>query len=201
MAGVGALTLVLEAATTACAKWLGSRDSALLVVWLAFGLASGMAVAAEIGQGFVGRSQNLQDVLRSLLGAAIGAIALLVLQRPIRLRAIAIGLASALALAAWPIWDSSPVLMDAVWAYRSFPVLSDFSSPWESRRWMASGADLERQESAEDFPPWVGRLQVSPDGGGVKPCATAWRSRRANDRQVPSACFPSCAISVIASIR
>jgi hypothetical protein len=147
-------------------------------IWLAIGIVTAMAIAAEIGQGFAGRSQDPLDILRSLIGAAIGALALHLFRRPIRWRSITTGLVAVLALAAWPIWDSVPVLIDAVWAYRAFPVLSDFSSPWEARRWLLTGAVLERQPAADLGRPWIGQLHVDASGGAaiLFPVVRDWSS-------------------------
>src|SRR5262249_1108219 len=100
-------------------------------IWLAFCLALFMAVAAEILQDRPCRSADILDVLRGLLGALIAVVFLKMPARPFRWRQVALRLLLAVALAAWPVWDCGPILLDTVWAYRSFPVLSDLRSPWE----------------------------------------------------------------------
>src|SRR4051794_36789340 len=59
----------LFALVTACWWWLTGRR-----IGLAFCLASGLAIAAEIGQGFTGRSADVLDVLRGVLGALITVV-------------------------------------------------------------------------------------------------------------------------------
>src|SRR5204863_55999 len=56
--------LPLFAVVTVCFWWLGGRRT-----WLAFGLASLLAVAAEVAQPFTGRSGEVLDVIRGMLGA------------------------------------------------------------------------------------------------------------------------------------
>jgi hypothetical protein len=162
--------LPIFAMVTICAWRIVGR------IWLASSIATAVAVAAEIGQGLAGRSPDFLDVVRSMLGVAIGAVALFAFRRPLHRRAIAIGLATILILTAWPIWDSSPVLVDAIWARRSFPVLSDFASPWEARRWSTQGAILERQMTDRGNSA-VGLLQVPAGGGGaiLFPIVRDWR--------------------------
>jgi hypothetical protein len=143
-----------------CLWWLLGRK-----LWLAFGLAALVAVAAEIGQGFTGRSSDPLDVVRGVLGALIGALFTQVASQPFQWRRLVFHLALAIALAAWPVWDCGPVVLDAWWAYRSFPVLSDFQSPWEPLRWYTKGARLERQPTGGDSEGWEGRLQVFPHEG------------------------------------
>jgi VanZ family protein len=151
-------------------------------IWLAFSLAVVSAVAAEVGQTFVDRSGDLLDVVRGLLGALIAVVWLQLRPRAVAWRRIAAGSAITCALAAWPFWDCGPILLDAVRAYRSFPVLSDFQSPWEPLRWFTDGALLKRVAAVEHGEGWAGRLDVSPHQGGngaiLFPIVQDWSSYR-----------------------
>jgi len=135
-------------------------------IWLAFSLSVVLAVVAEVGQTFSGRSGELLDGVRGLLGALMAVLWLPLRPRSVAWRRIAAGLAMTCALAAWPLWDCGPILLDAFRAYRSYPVLSDFQSPGEPLRWFTDGAHLERVAAVEQGEGWAGRLDVSPRQGG-----------------------------------
>jgi len=171
-------------------------------IWLAFCLALVFAVAVEVGQEFTGRSGDLLDVVRGLLGALIAAVFLQMSPRPWRWRQAAVRTALAVALAAWPIWDCCPVLLDAFWAYRSFPVLSDFQSPWEGARWYARGACLERDAATEDGQRWQGELKARPNEGGsgaiLFPVVRDWSGYR---RLCCTFSFSGEPLSILISVR
>ncbi len=80
-------------------------------VWLAFGLASLLAIVMEIVQLFFDRSGDPLDVLRGVLGAAIGVLVLQIATRSFKWGPTAIRAALAFALARR--WISSPAAPNA----------------------------------------------------------------------------------------
>lgn len=98
-------------------------------------LAAALAVSAEIVQPLIGRSGGLRDLAYGLLGIAIAVVWLSSTGRLLKVAAM-------LALAAWPAINTAPLLIDAYWAWRSFPVLARFDSPLEERRWMLQGVRI-----------------------------------------------------------
>lgn len=128
------------------ARWYGHFQDllhvpgfALLVVALAVWtakptlgvlLAAIAAPAVEILQAFVGRQCSLEDMVLGWLGCALGAAWYLAVPKSLRLR-----MALTVILGATPFVWKYPHYVDAIWYASSFPVLSDFSSPYESSRW------------------------------------------------------------------
>jgi hypothetical protein len=162
------------------APWVGGlQDFAhvplmALVPWLlkritgagdlaAAAMALGLAIAVEPLQTLVGRSASFGDVTRGAFGIAIFLGWQLAAKAPsgwrrVAVRALAIAAGSALPLAA--VW---PTLIDAVAAWREFPVLADFSTPQEARRWTTVGCRLECEPTSPDEGAGVGILQCEPD--------------------------------------
>ncbi|BCR05977.1 hypothetical protein DESUT3_30460 [Desulfuromonas versatilis] len=88
----------------------------------------------EVLQGGVGRSPDLQDVARDLLGG-LTALAFFVPGRrriplPLR-RSLQAGVLLVLLASAWPM---AKALADELLALKQFPVLADFETPFESGR-------------------------------------------------------------------
>jgi hypothetical protein len=129
--------------------WSGQRFKAAL-------LAAGVAITAEAVQPLIGRSASWRDLAYGMLGIAIALVWLSPGSR--WLRALAI-----LALALWPAIQTGPLLVDALWAWRSFPVLSRFDSPFEARRWYFQQARLVSAESGRA----VLELDASENGSGA----------------------------------
>ena len=130
-------------------------------------LVGAMAGAAEIVQPLVGRSASWRDLAYGLIGVGIGTIWLL-RSRPFWQRMIA-----SVILAAWPMERTCPLLLDAGWAWASFPVLAPDESPWERRRWLLQNVNMTREKSAV-------RLAFAPDKRGssavLLPVVRDWRN-------------------------
>jgi VanZ family protein len=186
----------LFALVTVCFWWISGRS-----IRRAFGFSVALAVMGEIAQEFTGRSADLLDVLRGMLGALMAVLVVPVLAPPWRWRRLAGRLALVAALAAWPIWDCGPVLLDACEAARSFPVLSDWKSRWEATRWHTSAAHLEREEAGSGQS-WAGRLTVSPHPGGsgaiLFPVVRDWSGYR---RLCCTFSFTGEPLSILISVR
>lgn len=142
--------------TFCLAKVLGNRRIT------AIGLAALLAVLIEIVQSQIDRSGDVWDVVRGWIGITIAALILYVPFRPRRWQPFVLTATLAILLLIWPIYDCGPVIVDAVSAYRSFPVLSDFQSRWEPLRWYIDGARLARQATDERQQTWAGCLQLQP---------------------------------------
>jgi len=125
-----------------------------------------MACAVEIIQPCVGRSASWRDLAFGLLGIGTATIWLLS-TRPHWQR-----WAASTILAAWPLERTCPVLLDAVWAGTSFPVLANDGSPWERRRWLLQNVQMAPEASAL-------RLTFGPDRHGssaiLLPIVRDWR--------------------------
>ncbi|TVP85568.1 MAG: VanZ family protein [Thioalkalivibrio sp.] len=98
------------------------------VLVLLFILAAGIAV--EVAQGFLGRSPSIRDVGLNLVGAMAGVS---LFARPGVQRRVLVGLAGALlvVMLASPMLD----LADRAVAQAQFPILAEFETPLEHRRW------------------------------------------------------------------
>lgn len=103
--------------------------------------AATMACAAEIIQPFVGRSASWRDLAYGFIGIGIAMIWLRS-SKPLWQR-----LAASAVLAAWPIERTFPLLLDAGWAWASFPVLARDDSPWERRRWLLQNVKMTQEQS------------------------------------------------------
>jgi hypothetical protein len=128
-------------------------------VWPAL-LAVGAAGAVELVQGAAGRSPGWGDFGRGVLGAAAAAAGLQA-RRTRGGRAAGYGLLAA-GLAAWPVIDVAPGLLDAAEGYSVFPVLADFRTPRELARWECQQAVLTRVPDPADPGRWAGRLDLLP---------------------------------------
>ena len=94
-----------------------------------------LALTAEIVQPLVGRSGSWRDFAYGTVGIAMALVWLAPWRWQVRVAAM-------IALAAWPAMNAGPLLIDAWWAWRCFPVLARFDGPFESRRWYFDGAKI-----------------------------------------------------------
>jgi hypothetical protein len=109
----------------------------------------------EYVQGLIGRDDELQDVWDSGVGALLAATfcstqirKLSVLQRYLwRLLAL-----SVLIAVPWSIWSA---LADEFFIRQQFPVLTDFSTPFEMSRWHANTAKIHLQKNGGPEPPFL----------------------------------------------
>lgn len=103
-----------------------------VAAWL---VAVAEAGIGELVQDYFGRSGDWDDFLRGVIGAALGFLALWWYRQPRSIQRGAIAMTAAAVLMIWPIADAWDVVADSVDAYRSFPVLADFSTVRQGRRW------------------------------------------------------------------
>jgi hypothetical protein len=129
--------------------------------WSAAAMAFALAVVIEPIQDLVGRSANLDDLIRGTFGIALSmswrlSAAIRPSWRRWALRLAALGVCGGIPLAgAWP------TLADAVASYQAFPVLADFSSREQWRRWKIDGCQLNCEPRAEGL--GVGMLRSFAD--------------------------------------
>lgn len=123
----------------------------LLIVVVVISLVVGKMI--EVIQGWVGRDDEWQDVWDSGVGALLavvyGSPAFRELAKlPRRLwQTLALVV---LILVPWPIWTA---LADEWMIHRQFPVLSDFSTPFERSRWHTNRAFIAVQKSPRQAKP------------------------------------------------
>jgi hypothetical protein len=115
---------------------------------LAAAAALAIVVVAELLQTFIGRSASLSDVARGSCGIAIFVGWTVVRRFFTGWQRRAAELACLLIGSALPLAAAWPTLVDAIDAWREFPVLANFSSPWENRRWRANGCQLSCKPQA-----------------------------------------------------
>jgi hypothetical protein len=106
------------------------------------GFAAAIACCAEIIQPYVGRSASWRDLAYGLIGIAIATVWLRSSWSVVlRLALIAI-------LLSWPAERTGPVLIDACWAWWSFPVLVGDQGTFEQRRWILQNVNMTRYHDA-----------------------------------------------------
>ncbi len=126
---------------------------ALLVV---LGLA---AMAIEVVQHAIGRDRSWRDVHLSLAGAGLGLLLTPLWWRMLpRVAAALLGLGVAAVLLFWSLQPLAVALYDEWQARRAFPVLADFTTPFELDRW--TGWSQRRIEIREGKPAM--RVDLSP---------------------------------------
>lgn len=131
------------------------------------------AGGVEFVQPWVGRTGGWADFLHGCLGAfaaAAGVRAHAARRTPIRAVAYSV---LALGLLVWPVVEVGPYVADVVRGYRAFPVLANFSTEWELRRWecdqaaltpCAGGARLELRAGPDEYSSAALRPVVSDFG-------------------------------------
>lgn len=113
-----------------------------------------LAATIEVLQGFVGRSQSLEDILLSVGGSALGLTWHLQFRwRKLSIAMLALSCGIPTAVAVTDEWS----------ARRDFPVLAEFRSPLELSRFRFSGSQ-RLTRSTEN--PSGGRLEMQPDDQG-----------------------------------
>jgi hypothetical protein len=130
-------------------------------------VAVAVAGLAEVVQPAVGRSGDAADFLRGILGALAAGAAIRAWEcRRSRGRCAAY-LGLALALLAGPAVEAAPYLADTARGRRSFPVLAEFSTDLELRRWECDQATITRVDGPDGA---VGRIALLP---GPEPYSSA----------------------------
>jgi hypothetical protein len=134
--------------------WRVRRPTAILAL-------GGLAVLAELGQAFVGRSVSALDIARGWTGIGL---ALLLMRAGHRDPAPGRRWVTraALALLCWPLVEGVPAVYDALLAWRSFPTLADFSTPWQVERWLVLDGELKRVPCSNSPSGWAGQLTGHP---------------------------------------
>ncbi len=128
-------------------------------------LAGGVALLTEVVQAGVGRSMSLEDLAYDGLGVTAAFSILWPMdseRRAARCRNVIV----AMILLVTPLGLVAPVLIDASLATVQFPVLADFSSRWETKRWYNSGVRMRRVLVDGN---WRGEVNhpASADSGGA----------------------------------
>lgn len=112
-------------------------------------LATTLVVAEliEIVQGWIGRDNEWQDVWDSGVGALLAitfcSVQIRALAQWMRIAWRVLAL-STLVIVPWTVWSN---LADVVIIQREFPVLSNFSTPFEMTRWRRNHADISLHSS------------------------------------------------------
>lgn len=105
-----------------------------------------IAGAGEIMQAtipFLGRSGDWDDFVRGAIGSLLMVNAATAGVKPHSAAQIIYSTLAAIVLLAWPVVDAGPIILDAWNAHRQFPVLADFTTPYEFMR-------FERKKGASD---------------------------------------------------
>jgi hypothetical protein len=148
------------AVLTACLAWAWPTGK-----WIGALLAIVLAGVGEVAQPWFGRTGDWRDFAFGTLGALAGWVLVRGAMRPrSRWRVAGHGLA-VLGLAAWPMVCCMPDVLDTWTEWRAFPVLCDFQSPWQARRWLTRDVAIGRV-AEEDGCGWVGRFDLAPGRDG-----------------------------------
>lgn len=163
-------------------------------LWVALAAATVVNGVCESAQSFSTRHADLNDFLRGLAGSLVVVVLLHALRRekgdspifadakigtvpagtkigtvpgrePLRLKRLGGHLLLAGALSVWPIGDAACHLADIFNECRHFPVLCDFQSPWQTRRWECRGAEIRRVRAPEPDGAWTGRFEFDRQSG------------------------------------
>lgn len=114
-----------------------------------------LAELIEYVQGLIGRDDEWQDVWDSGVGAILCVTFFSAqVRKMVRWQRYAWRLVAIVVLVAvpWSIWSA---LTDEYFIRRQFPVLSDFSTPFEMRRWQKNTATIHLQKSGEPDVPFL----------------------------------------------
>jgi hypothetical protein len=154
---------------------------ALLVVVLRFAfrvplvwpllLAVVVAGLAEVVQPRFGRTRDWVDFVGGALGSLAGVTSVLAYQSRRSPRRLALFLLLTLALPAWPVAHALPYLRDTVAGRRAFPVLIDFTTDDQLKRWEVHQASVGRDGTVElrpggDIFSWVAFRPMKGDFRG-----------------------------------
>jgi hypothetical protein len=138
---------------------IGGRTTAAAAVAL------GVVMIGELLQVFVGRSPSIADAVRGVCGIGVfvgwqlaGKYAIGWRRAAGRLAVLGLGAGLPLA-AAWP------TLADSIASWRQFPILADFTSRWQDRRWSMQDCRLICEPDGDGN--GVGILRCEPHGKSV----------------------------------
>ncbi len=141
-------------------RWLRCR------LWQAFAVGSAISIAVEFCQPLISRTASVFDAVWGILGCALAALFILASGRPMSRKRIAITAVAAVALVAWPLVQTVPIVLDAYRAYRSFPVLCEFQTDLEVGRWQVAMASLDRVKYDRTSERWAGKVRFFPCNSG-----------------------------------
>jgi hypothetical protein len=131
---------------------------------VAFCIAASTAAACELAQAAVMRAADFTDFLRGVIGSLLVVVLARGFRSPLKTGTALAHLAVAALLLVWPVVDAIPKLWDAVDAYRSFPIICDFQTRWQSHRWYKERATVERITGIDWRGPSVGQMEFYPNG-------------------------------------
>lgn len=123
--------------------------------------ATALAGVAELCQPMVGRSMQLSDFGYGVAGVIAVSIGVVGFQSFQSRRGRVVCTAIAVAVSLTPALLSRHVLVDAWFAWRSFPILADFESSSEDLRWYQNGA-LPRRVQNGLTGEWSGEFRFTP---------------------------------------
>lgn len=108
-----------------------------------------VAALAEVVQPHFGRTRDWADFVGGALGSLAGVTAVLAWKSRRSPRRLALFILLTLALPAWPVAVALPYIRDAVAGRRAFPVLIDFSTDDQFKRWETQQASVGRDGTVE----------------------------------------------------
>src|SRR5262245_58770292 len=169
----------------------------------ALGIALGLGGLAELVQDYFGRTGNLLDFVRDVIGAALAVVVVHAWQGPRTALRLAGHAAAVVALLAWLVADAAPRLLDAREGYRAFPTLADFATDGQMIRWECRQATLRRVPDPEQPSGWSARLELLTGpreypGAIFQPVVRDWSGRR---RLCTSFTVPEGPLLVVLSVR
>ena len=103
-----------------------------------------LAGLAELVQPWFNRTADWMDFFRGTLGATAGAAGVRAWELRHQRWQSAAYLAAAVALTVWPVVEVVPYLADTVEGRRALPVLADFATDRQMRRWQRDQATIAR---------------------------------------------------------
>lgn len=117
-----------------------------------------LAAAGELIQDRFGRSGNLPDFLRSLIGLALGLVIVHFAGGARTAQRFGRAALWVMVLLAWPAWEGGPVIANAIDSWARFPVLADFWRNWRMGDWEAYNARLTRVPNPLQPGAWAARI-------------------------------------------
>ncbi|VAW90562.1 hypothetical protein MNBD_GAMMA21-3, partial [hydrothermal vent metagenome] len=110
-------------------------------VGLVFLIMLAASAAIEIIQHYIGRSASVKDVGLNIAGTMIAMSIVILRYRTFRKMSYGVVVIFILVVFVL-IWPTVKIFIDEINISRQFPVLSDFTTPFESGRWQSSDADM-----------------------------------------------------------
>lgn len=125
----------------------GIRPSSYIIILIELVLMLLLGGVIEFIQRYTGRSVSLVDVGLNISGTLFAIISAFAIYK-IRIR-WRTGLSIALAILAIAVsWPNTKILIGEFIIYRHFPLIADFSYPFESQAWTAKGSRVKFRQNA-----------------------------------------------------